>query len=194
MNEALQPLAQWSDWLTLFLHYLSLSLLSVGGALTTAPEMHRYLVEQQHWLTESQFNASIAIAQMSPGPNMLYIALIGWNIGLNTGSMAAGFAGAILTVAGILLPSSTVTYHASRWAHRNRKLRVVRAFTQGMSPIVVGLLIATGWIVISGYSNASSDWSLWLLTAMAALIVWRTRMPLLLLLASGAALGWFGIV
>ena len=35
---------QWPDWVDLFLHYLSISLLAVGGAITTAPEMHRYLV------------------------------------------------------------------------------------------------------------------------------------------------------
>lgn len=64
-------------WFSLFLHFLSLSLLSIGGAITTAPDMHRFLVDQQHWLLDGQFNAAIAIAQAAPGPNVLFVALLG---------------------------------------------------------------------------------------------------------------------
>jgi Chromate transport protein ChrA len=78
---ALQPL----DWLNLFFYYISISLLAVGGAIATAPDMHRFLVERQGWLTDLQFNASIAIAQAAPGPNVLFIALLGWNVGINAG-------------------------------------------------------------------------------------------------------------
>ena len=34
-----------ADWVALLTHFLSLSLLAVGGAITTAPDMHRYLVD-----------------------------------------------------------------------------------------------------------------------------------------------------
>lgn len=185
---------QWSDWLSLFVHYLSLSLLSMGGAITTAPDMHRYLVDQQRWLTDSQFNASIAIAQAAPGPNVLFIALMGWNVGLNAGGMPTALLGVFLTMIGILLPSTTLTYVAARWGHRNRELRAVRAFKLGMAPIVVGLLIATGWIMASAHNDPATDWPLWLVTVITALIVWRTRTHLLWLLAAGALLGWFGLV
>ena len=70
------PPLQLADWLDLFSHYLTLSVLAVGGAITTLPEMHRYLVDQQHWLSEAQFAASVAIAQAAPGPNILFIALM----------------------------------------------------------------------------------------------------------------------
>ena len=103
MNTALHFTMQWNDWLDFFNHYLSLSLLSVGGAITTAPEMHRYLVVQQHWLTEQQFNASIAIAQAAPGPNVLFIALMGWNVGSNAGGLLSGLFGAFVPMTGILL-------------------------------------------------------------------------------------------
>lgn len=194
MNEPLQLTLQWSDWLNLFTHFLSLSLLSIGGAITTAPDMHRYLVEQQHWLTDTQFNASIAIAQAAPGPNVLFIALMGWNVGVNAGGVQTGLMAVLIAMIGILLPSTTLTYLAARWGHRNRELRAVRAFKQGMAPIVVALLLATGWIMASAHGNFAADWPLWLLTAAAALIIWRTRIHLLWLLAAGAALGWFGLV
>ena len=180
------------DWLTLFLHYLSLSLLSIGGAITTAPDMHRFLVDQQGWLTDAQFNASIAIAQAAPGPNVLFIALLGWNVGLNAGGMLNGLLGVLVAMTGILIPSTTLTYLAASWGHRNRELRAVRAFKQGMAPIVVALLIATGWILATANSGTLKNWPLWLATATTALIVWRTKMPMLWLLGTGALLGWHG--
>lgn len=194
MTEALLLNMQWTDWLTLFAHFLSLSLLSIGGAISTAPEMHRFLVDQQHWLADSQFNASIAIAQAAPGPNVLFIALMGWHIGTNAGSVALGLLGVSVAMIGILLPSTTLTFLATRWAHRNRELRAVRAFKQGMAPIVIALMLATGWIMASANKNPATDWPLWLLTAAAALLIWKTRLHLLWLLGAGAALGWFGLV
>jgi len=185
---------QWTDWLNLLAHYLALSFLSVGGAITTLPEMHRFLVDQQGWLSESQFNASIAIAQASPGPNVLFVALMGWNVGINAGGMASALFGALLTMTGILLPSTTLSYMTASWSHRNRHLRSVRAFKQGMSPIVIALLVATGWILASAHKNPAQDWPLWLLTAATALIIWRSKIHLLWLLAVGALLGWFGLV
>lgn len=185
---------QASDWLALFAHYLSLSLLSVGGAITTAPEMHRFLVDQRHWLSDVQFNDSIAIAQAAPGPNILFVALLGWNVGFNAGGLTTALLGALLCMAGILIPSTTLVCLAARWGQRNRERPSVRAFKQGMGPIVIGLLIATGWILASAHDDPSADWRLWLLTAASALIVWRTRLHLLWLLAAGAALGAFGVV
>ena len=190
----LQLVLTLQDWLSLFLHYISLSLLAVGGAITTAPDMHRYLVDQQHWLTDAQFNASIAIAQAAPGPNVLFIALMGWNVGLNAGGVAAGLLGVLTTMLGILIPSTTLTYLAAQWGHRNRELRAVRAFKQGMAPIVVALLIATGWILAESNGNSIKHWPVWLLTGLTALVVWRSKIHLLWLLGAGALLGWFGLI
>ena len=90
-----------TDMLGLFAHFLVLSLLAVGGAITTVPDMHRYIVVQQHWLTDAQFTASIALAQAAPGPNVLFVAVLGWNL--------AGAWGALATMAGNLLPSTVLT-------------------------------------------------------------------------------------
>ena len=184
----------WGDWLQMFVHFMSLSLLAVGGAITTAPDMHRYLVDKQAWLTDGQFTASIAMAQAAPGPNVLFIALLGWNVGLNDDGIGMAFFGVLVAMAGILLPSSALTYLASRWGHENRELRAVRAFKFGMAPIVIAMLIATGWILASAHGDPARDWPLWLLTLVCALLVWRTRLHLLWLLAGGGVLGWFGWV
>jgi chromate transporter len=184
----------WSDWLAMFGHFMVLSLLSVGGAITTAPDMHRYLVDGQHWLTDPQFNASVAIAQAAPGPNVLFVALMGWHVGLNAGGPLMGLFGVLVTMLGIMLPSTTLTYLAASWGHRNRNLRWVRAFKQGMAPIVIALLIATGWILAGASVSSLDDWRVPLLAALTAAIVWRTRLHLLWLLGVGALLGWFGLV
>jgi chromate transporter len=181
-----------ADWLSLLAHYLSLSLLCVGGAITTAPDMHRFLVQEKAWLTDPQFSASIAIAQAAPGPNVLFTALMGWNVGLNAGGLWTALLGMLICLGGIMLPSSVLVYLTAHWSHRNRDLRAVRAFKQGMAPLVVALLVATGWILATAHGYALSNWPAWAVTVATALIVWRTRVHLLWLLGAGAVLGWMG--
>ena len=185
------------DWLNLFLYYLSLSLLAVGGAIATAPDMHRFLVERQAWLTDPQFSASIAIAQAAPGPNVLFIALRGWNVGINAGGPGVagwllGALGMALCMLGVLLPSSLLTWLATRWGHRNRERRAVRAFKLGMAPVVIGLLLATSWVLARAHGVWATDWPVWLLTAATMLVVWRTKLHLLWMLGAGAMLGALG--
>lgn len=181
-----------AEWTQFFFHYLSLSLMAIGGAIAMIPDMHRFLVDQNLWLTDAQFNASVAIAQAAPGPNVLFIALIGWNVGMNAGGVLSGLLGITLAMTGMLIPSSVLTYNATQWGHRNRNLRSVRAFKQGMAPIVVGLLISTGLILASASGKSLDHWPLWLLAGVSSVIFWRTKLHILWLLAAGAILGWFG--
>jgi chromate transporter len=190
------------NWFDLFTHFLALSLLAIGGAITTAPEMHRYLVSERLWLSDTQFNSSIALAQAAPGPNVLYIALIGWNIGVNAAGGASmgikawplGLLGVAVCMTGILLPSTTLTVAAARWGHKNKDWRPVRAFKQGMVPVVVALLASTGWILAASHGMPTENWRPWLLTAVVALLCWRTKIHLLWMLGIGGALGWLGWV
>ena len=192
----------WADWLSLLTHFMSLSLLAVGGAITTAPDIHRYLVDDTHWLSDAQFTSSIALAQGAPGPNVMFVALMGWNVGLNAaGGLGAGWPavglalwGVCITMVGILIPSCTLTFVATQWAHQNRELLAVKAFKSGMAPLVIALLIATGWLLTGKHENPAQDWPLWAVTAITTLIVWRTKIHLLWLLGAGAVLGGLGLV
>ncbi len=189
-----------ADWGPLFLYFLSLSLLAVCVAISTAPDMHRYLVDETHWLSDTQFTSSIALAQGAPGPNVMFIALLGWNVGLNAGGgLAAGWSavalalwGVLITMVGIMIPSCTLTFVATQWAHRNREMLAVKAFKSGMAPIVIALLIATGWLLTGNHENPARDWPLWVLAGATTLIVWKTKTHLLLLLGFGALLGALG--
>ncbi|WP_313705278.1 chromate transporter [Massilia sp.] len=192
--QAVELSLSWHDWLNLFAHYLMLSLMSLGGAIATTTEMHRFLVEQHGWLTQAQFNDSIALAQASPGPNVLFVALMGWQVGMNAGSTAAAFLGVATTMIGIMLPSTVFTYQVAQWGHRNRELRAVRAFKQGMAPVVIAMLLSTAWILASSGARGGADWPLWLLAAASCVVVWRTNIHLLWVLGTGAVLGAFGLV
>ena len=170
-----------TDWIALFGHFLLLSLFAIGGAITVAPDMHRVLVNQMGLLSDTQFNASIAIAQASPGPNVLFVAVMGYQ--------AAGLAGAAATMAGIMLPSTTLALLVARWGHARRDWLGVQAFKAGMAPVVIALLVATGWIL----SAQTPGRAHMLLSVAAAILVWRTRIHLLVLITVGAvvgALGW----
>lgn len=190
------------DWLALFNHFLSLSLLAVGGAIILAPDIHRFLVDENQWLTEQQFSSSIALAQSAPGPNVLFVGLMGWNVGLNAGaglgggwiSVALSALGMLISLIGIMLPSSILTYTTTRWAHKHRDNRGVRAFKLGMAPVVIALLVSTGWLLTASHNDPMRDWPLWVLTLVAMGLVWRTRIHLLWLIGAGALLGALGWV
>jgi len=174
-----------SDLLGLFTHFLVLSLLAVGGAITTVPDMHRYIVVEQHWLTEAQFTASIAIAQAAPGPNVLFVAVLGWNV--------AGAWGALATMAGNLLPSSVLTLWATRWGAQRRETRGVRAFTAGLMPLTLGLLSATGWVLAEPYVADPAHRSGAVgLVGITVLAMTRTKLSPMWLVALGAFIGVLG--
>ena len=182
--------------------FVTLSLLSVGGAITTVPEMHRYLVAQNPWLTDSQFSASIALAQAAPGPNVLFVAVLGWNVGMASGGgpangplpWALASAAMAVSMVGIIIPSTTLTFFAARWGQRNRERAEVRAFKQSMAPVVIALLVATGWLLTASHGNLQQAPLLWVLTIASALLVWKTRVHLLWLIGAGALMGALGLV
>lgn len=171
-----------ADWLILLGHFLLLSLLSIGGAITVASDMHRVMVDQMGLISDAQFSSSIAIAQASPGPNVLFVAVMGYQ--------AAGIAGAVAILIAIMLPSTTLALIAARWGQQRRHWLSVRAFKAGMAPLVVGLLMATGWILAS----AIDGWHHYVLTALTALLLWKTRLHLLVMIGVGAVVGALGLI
>ncbi len=185
----------WDVWLSLFTHFTLLSLLAVGGAITTMPDMQRYVVHEQGWLGSAQFASCIAIAQAAPGPNVLFIALIGWQIGLALGgTYLDAVAGLLATFIGIVIPSSTLTFAATRWLQNNAKHVIAQASKASLAPISIALLLATAWLLASAHSTSAKAWPLWIFTLAALLLAWKTKIHLLLILGAGALLGMFGII
>src|SRR3982751_5806948 len=80
--------------------FLTLSLLSIGGANAIIPEIQRRAVDVEHWMTNADFAQLFALSQAAPGPNVLIVSLIGWK--------AAGVLGGIVAMAAMCAPSSIV--------------------------------------------------------------------------------------
>jgi chromate transporter len=171
----------WLQLLQLAGHFALLSLLAVGGAITSASEMQRYLVVEHGWIDPLQFNTSIAIAQAAPGPNILFVALLGWS--------AAGPLGMVATMAGIMLPSSAITLLVGRLRHARRDALAVQAFSVGLAPLTIGLLLATGWVL--ALPLAAHPLSMLLVPATIVFILKTERSPLWMI-AVGAAVGALG--
>jgi chromate transporter len=184
----------WDTWFSLFTHFIVLSLLAVGGAITTAPDMQRYVVQEQGWLSGAQFTSCIAIAQAAPGPNVLFIPLIGWQIGLQVGggSYGAATAGMLATFIGIMVPSSTLTFATTRWLQRNPRHVLARASKASLAPISIALLLATAWLLTAVNNMPAKHWPLWLFTVMSLFLAWKTKLHLLWILSAGALLGALG--
>ena len=174
-----------ADLLGLFTHFLALSLLAVGGAITTVPDMHRHIVAEHHWLTDTQFTASIALAQAAPGPNVLFVAVLGWNV--------AGAAGMLATMTGMLIPSTLLSIWATRWGAQRRETRGVRAFTSGLAPLTLGLLLSTGWVLAEPYlRDPSHRWGALGLIGVTVAVMLRTRLSPMWLIGLGAVVGALG--
>ena len=166
------------------LRFSVLSLIAVGGVTSILPEVHRVTVDVHHWLTDAEFTQMFAIAQASPGPNMLIVALIGFHV--------AGLPGALTAAAAICLPSCTLAYLVERVWRRFRGTPLRRAVETGLAPITIGLMIATGWVVARGAPGAG--WTAYAVTAATTVLVLVTRVNPLVLFAAAGVLGLLGLV
>lgn len=170
-----------ADLWGLFAHFLVLSLLGVGGAITTVPDMHRYLVVEHGWLDHAGFTSAIALAQAAPGPNVLFVAVLGWSV--------AGVAGMLATMGGIMIPSTALALAVNRWGARRAEALWMRAFTLGLGPLTVGLLLSTGWVLTEPVRMRPAAWLLVLVTVA---LMQRTRWSPLWLVALGGVVGALG--
>src|SRR3954454_1883127 len=88
-----------------------MSLFAVGGANSAIPEMHRAAVDVQHWMNDKQFADVFAISQLSPGPNVLIVTLIGYTV--------AGVTGALVATLAMCAPAAILAYYVSRLLARS---------------------------------------------------------------------------
>ena len=163
----------------MLLYFSLISLTAVGGGvIMLAPDIHRYVVDVQHWITSEQFAAAFTIAQASPGPNVLFVTLIG----LQT----AGLIGAIGATVAIVLPTFLLTLTLVRFIPIRPAGRLGKAVRNGLAPISVGLL-AAGGLVLARSSDSGLIQILLTFVTVAA-VVWTKWNPVWLI-AVGALLG-----
>lgn len=167
----------------LFLHMLALWFVAVGGPSTILPGIHRYVVEVHHWLTSEQFAEIYTVAQIAPGPNAMYVTLLGWYL--------AGWAGAAATTIPLLIPASTLTLFVGRLHERYPNAPIGRAIRRGLAPVTIGLTFSSATILIRAVNH---DWRGYLITLVTVALVLRKSWNPLWILAAGALAGVAGLV
>jgi chromate transporter len=167
----------------LALHFALLSLIAVGGANTIVPEMHRWLVESAGWLSDGEFADLYAIAQAAPGPNLLIVTLLGWKL--------AGLAGALVATVSVCLPSGVLAYGAGQVWHRFRGAPWRAAIQNGLAPLTVGLVLATGYILARAADQTIAGV---VVTAGTVALVMVTKVHPLLILGAAGVLGAMEVI
>jgi chromate transporter len=166
----------------LFVQFALLSLFAIGGASTVVPEMQRQMVDIRGWLSDRQFSELYAIAQAAPGPNLMFVALLGHYI--------AGAPGAIVSTAAMCGPTCFLAYGVSRTFERFAA-RLAVAIRAGLVPVTIGLIASSALIIARASDH---DWSAFAVTAATFALATWTRLSPLLALAGAAALGFAGFV
>jgi chromate transporter len=161
--------------LTLFGYFALLSLFAVGGANAAIPEMHRIAVEAMHWMSDRQFADSYAIAQVSPGPNVIIVTLIGYHV--------AGLAGAGVATVAMCGPTCVLAYVVARTWDRFRQARWRIAIQAGLVPLSIGLIGASAFVLARASDHTVVAG---LISAATAAIAFFTRVnPLWIFVVAG---------
>ena len=160
-----------------------MSLFAVGGANAAIPEMHRVAVDVRHWLTDQQFADVFAISQMSPGPNVLIVTLIGYSV--------AGVAGALVATLAMCGPTAILAYYVSRLLQRSSHSPWPAMIQAALVPLSIGLMGASGLILAL---TSDRSWVAGLITIAAAALAFATRLNPLWMLVAGGALGFAGLI
>ena len=160
-----------------------MSLFAVGGANSAIPEMHRVAVDVQHWMTDKQFADAFAISQMSPGPNVLIVTLIGYAV--------AGIGGALIATLAMCGPTAILAYYVSRLLGRASHARWPAIVRAALVPLSIGLMGASGLILAL---TSDRTWTAALVTAVAAALAFATRLNPLWILLAGGVLGFAGVI
>ena len=167
----------------LFLHFLALWFVAVGGPSAILPDIHRYVVEVHHLLTNQEFAEIYTLAQVAPGPNVMYVTLIGWHL--------AGWAGVAATTIPLLVPATTLTLLVGHFNERYPNAAIFRAVRSGLMPITIGLMFASATILMRAVNH---DWRGYLISLLTAAVVLGRPWNPLWLLAAGALAGVAGVV
>jgi chromate transporter len=164
--------------LQLALTFAPLSLVAVGGAAAVLPDIHRQVVEAHGWMSDNAFLDLFAVAQAAPGPNVMVVSLIGWQV--------AGVPGFLVATAAMCGPPSLLALGLARLRARLAGAAWLRTAQAGLVPIAIGLALSSGVVLAQA---AHSGWLTAALTLGTTLFVWLTRWSPLWALAMGAVAG-----
>lgn len=169
--------------LTLAGYFALMSLFAIGGANSAVPEMYRMAVETENWMTARQFADMFAIAQVTPGPNVIIVALIGYHV--------AGLIGALVALLAMCGPTCVLAFYIGQVWERFKHAPWRGVIQTGLLPISIGLVFASAFVV--AWATAQ-NWAAVLLTLGTAIVTYITRLNPLWIFAAAAMLGLAGVL
>jgi chromate transporter len=166
---------------TLATRFALLSLFAVGGANAAIPEMHRLAVDVHHWMTDRQFADMFGISQVSPGPNVIIVTLIGYHV--------AGIAGAVIATLAMTGPTCVAAFLVGRVWERFKTAPWRIAIQAGLVPVSLGLMAASAYVIARA---TDQSWVSAVITIVTAVLAYFTRLNPLWTFAVAGALGLSG--
>lgn len=127
-------------YLTLFLEFFKIGLFSFGGGFGMIPLVEETVVNHA-WLSESSFYDFIGVCESTPGP-------IAINMATYIGSTQGGLLGSIVATLGVVLPSFIIILLIASVLKHFTENKYFKSFVKGVQPVVVGLLVSTGFIML----------------------------------------------
>jgi chromate transporter len=166
---------------SLLVQLVLLSLVAIGGVNTVLPELHRLIVTEGGWMSGAEFTALYALAQSAPGPNVIFVTLLGWQL--------AGLGGAMAATAAVCGPSFVIAHLVASLSMTRGEAAWFRLIRRALVPLTTGLLIASAWLLTEA---AAHDTAGYLVTFVTAAVLLTTRINPLWLLAGAGGLGVAG--
>jgi len=163
-----------SLYVQLALSFALLSILAVGGGTAVLPEMQT-LLAHQFGISHTQLVHIYSMGQVAPGPNMLMVLVIGFQV--------AGLVGAGVVLLAFFLPSSILCFYVGRVWNRFGDSPWRRSIQNALEPISIGLM-ASGVYAVAKASIVSP---ITLALALVTLyLILRTKInPVFVILGSG---------
>jgi chromate transporter len=168
--------------LSIALTFGAWSLFAVGGAAAAIPEIHRLAVDVNHWMTDTQFADAYAISQLSPGPNVLIVSLVGYKV--------AGILGALVATVAMCGPTAALSFTVSRILHHAGSSPWPALIQKALVPVSIGLMAASGLVIAMTADRTMVSAAV---TIVAAGVAFATRLNPLWLLVAGGFLGFAGL-
>jgi chromate transporter len=168
---------------TLAVRFALLSLFAIGGANAAIPEMHRLAVDVQHWMSDRQFADMYAISQLSPGPNVIIVTLIGYHV--------AGFAGALVATAAMTGPTCLFAYWIARVWERFKDAPWRNIIQAGLVPLSIGLMAASAYVITGAADKTLAAAAITIATAACA---YFTKINPLWFFLLGGIVGLAGLI
>ncbi len=113
-----------------------ISLIAIGGMNAVLPALRHEVVDVLHWMDNEKFMQLFAVTQITPGPNVVIVSLVGWEI--------AGLAGLLVATLSMLLPACLLAFMVGRIANRVAGTSGFRLAQDALVPVAVGLILAGG--------------------------------------------------